>query len=152
MLFRTVFDRLPTLPYSVPGEDIEILFTLEVDEKGREHLVESGKRSMKDYINSFRDDCDLKSIISKVVRTGDTSLLNVRPGLFIDTTDTPHNLRDFISIGRKIDDICSSQNITFDELLKKLTTPAAAPAPDPAPDPAPAAPAAAAPAAKGGDN
>lgn len=130
MLFRTVFDRLPTLPYSALGEDVEVLFSLEVDEKGREHLVESGKRSLKDYINSFRDECDLKSIIAKVVRTGDYSPLSVRPGLFIDTTDTPSNLRDFISIGRKIDEYCSSQNISFDDFFKNISTPVSAPASD----------------------
>lgn len=130
MLFRTVYDRLPTLPYSASGEDFEILFTLEVDDKGREHLIESGKRSIKDYINSFRDECDLNSIIAKVVRTGDISPLSVRPGLFIDTTDTPSNLRDFISIGRKIDEFCSSQNMTFDDFLKKISTPVSAPTSD----------------------
>lgn len=127
MLFRTVYDRLPTLPYSALGEDVEVLFTLEVDDKGRDHLVVSGKRSIKDYINSFRDECDLKSIIAKVVRTGDISPLSVRPGLFIDTTDTPSNLRDFISIGRKIDNYCASENITFDDFLKKISTPVSVP-------------------------
>lgn len=131
MLFRTVFDRLPTLPYSALGEDVEVLFSLEVDDKGREHLIESGKRSIKDYINSFRDECDLNSIIAKVVRTGDLSPLSVRPGVFIDTTDTPSNLRDFISIGRKIDEFCSSQNMTFDDFLKKITTPVSVPASSP---------------------
>lgn len=131
MLFRTVFDRLPTLPYSALGEDVEVLFSLEVDDKGREHLIESGKRSIKDYINSFRDECDLNSIIAKVVRTGDPSPLSVRPGVFIDTTDTPSNLRDFISIGRKIDEFCSSQNMTFDDFLKKITTPVSVPASSP---------------------
>lgn len=126
MLFRTAFDPLPTLPYSALGEDVEILYTLDVDDKGRERLVESGKRSIKDYINSFRDECDLKSIIAKVVRTGDISPLSVRPGLFIDATDTPKNLRDFISIGRMIDDFCSSNNISFDDFLKKISTPVSA--------------------------
>ena len=134
MIFRTVFDRLPTLPYTALGEDVEILFTLEVDDNGREHLVESGKRSIKDYINSFRDECDLNSILAKVVRTGDPSPLSVRPGLFIDTTDTPSNLREFISIGRKIDEFCSSQNLTFDDFLKKISSPVSDSATEPASD------------------
>ncbi|AXH73166.1 MAG: hypothetical protein [Microviridae sp.] len=58
------------------------------------------------YIQSFKDECDIKAILVKFSETGDYSLINKRVGSFTDIVNIPNNIHDFMSmnadLGRKL--------------------------------------------------
>lgn len=58
------------------------------------------------YIQSFKEECDIKAILVKFSETGDYSLINKRVGSFTDLVNIPNNIHDFMSmnenLGRKL--------------------------------------------------
>ncbi|QCS36687.1 minor capsid protein [Capybara microvirus Cap3_SP_613] len=57
--------------------------------------VKSGKKNLDEYINSFKDECDIYNILSKFESTGDVSSLNLGRGVYADISKIPDNIHDF---------------------------------------------------------
>lgn len=54
------------------------------------------------YIQSFKEECDIKSILVKFSETGDYSLINKRVGSFTDLVNIPNNIHDFMSMNENL--------------------------------------------------
>lgn len=93
MTFCSAYNRPAVIPCP-PGEDEVKEFALSYDENRVPGLIQTGKHSMKDYIQSFAEETDLLRLIQKCVQTGDFSFLQASPGVYGDTTVFPGNLID----------------------------------------------------------
>ena len=60
MVFPTQFDARDRI-ISNSGDRIKQLYEARVDNQGHIDLVESGTEDLYDYIQSFRESCDIKS-------------------------------------------------------------------------------------------
>lgn len=54
------------------------------------------------YIQSFKAECDIKSILVKFSETGDYSLINKRVGSFTDLVNIPNNIHDFMTMNENL--------------------------------------------------
>lgn len=77
-------------PFSMNNETGEIL-----NKTAKPKLVRINDFNMYEYIQSFREETDLKTILKKYSQTGDTSLLNKSVGSFADIVNIPDNIHEF---------------------------------------------------------
>lgn len=94
--FRTVFDR--ELVVSNPGSDMVTDFVSVYDDDGKRKLVPNGQHSMFDEIQSYRENCELKTILKRYVQTGDDTLLKRRQAIYADVTDIPKTYADVLRV------------------------------------------------------
>lgn len=101
--FQKTYKELP--PYAVDIETKKI-----INKKSVPVLVEDEPFNIDEYIQSFKDDCDIYTILEKFALTGctDTSLINKCVMSFGDISDLPDNFNDL--------------NEYFDNANKKLTS------------------------------
>ena len=64
---------------------------LKVDPDGSRHLVEDGVIDVYEQIQSFKDSCDIETIIKRV-QAGEIDLLNLNPGVYTDVAAIPEDL------------------------------------------------------------
>lgn len=64
------------------GSRVHILHKPVIDENGHMELVESGKENIYDFIQSFKDSCDI-SLIVKRFTNGEIDVLSRRQGMFL---------------------------------------------------------------------
>lgn len=87
---------LSTIPdpctFSSPGSDIYIIRELRKDDDGIDYLAEVGRMSVSESINSWRDMTDMSYIMSRLA-AGDSSVLNVKQGMYGDFADMPYDHR-----------------------------------------------------------
>lgn len=79
----------PSRFFTNEGDPIGIQYS-PVIEDGEVVLKVSAKFSIPDFINSYADSCDMSFIIARL-KAGDSSVLNVVPANFGDTTIFPDN-------------------------------------------------------------
>lgn len=82
---------------SNPGNPIHIIYAPEVQDDGTIKLVESGKENTDEYIDSFREECDISTIIKKY-QNGDISVLKQREGMFGDFTNLPKTYAEMLQL------------------------------------------------------
>lgn len=99
MAFRTIYERIRIT--SDPGSKIANDFGIRKDERGADELVITGKYSLYDEIQSYKDSCDLKKILERFRLTGDMSLLEQRKGFYGDVADFPKTYAEFLNIAVK---------------------------------------------------
>lgn len=92
--FDVIESRKPV--YSEPGSRFKTDYKLEIDEDGRENLVEIGKTDVYNDIQSYSLSCDIHYIIDKFQRTGDVSMLDKYPGVFGDFTNAPKSYAEML--------------------------------------------------------
>lgn len=95
MAFRTVYERIRKT--SNPGDPIASEFGFRKDSKGNDVLVETGKYSLYDEIQSYKDSVDLNKIIERFRITGDVNLLNQRSGFYGDVSEFPKTYAEFLN-------------------------------------------------------
>ena len=83
--------------FSCSGSPVKQLYAPKVGSDGVIDLVEAGEENIKDYIQSFRDSCDLSVILARVAR-GETELLYQRPGSYGDFTKMPKTYAEMLQL------------------------------------------------------
>lgn len=78
-------------PYAIDKETGEIL-----NKTNKPILVKGEDFNFYEKIQSYRDDCNIYSILAKYAMTGDESVLNKKVGTFADIVDIPDNINDFV--------------------------------------------------------
>lgn len=79
---------------SCPGDKFHIEYRPVVNDDGTIKLVESGKMNIQEYIQSFKDSCDMNYII-KQLQLGNISVLNQKKVFYGDFTDAPSTMAEF---------------------------------------------------------
>ena len=87
---KTVKTFIEIPPYAVDKESGEIL-----NKTSRKILKRGDDFNFYEKIQSYKDDVDIYSILSKYSMSGDESLINQRVGTFSDVYDIPDNINDF---------------------------------------------------------
>ena len=100
--FRTVYER--ERHTSCAGDPIAFEYGLEKDEKGATYLTITGKFSIYDQIQAYRDSCDLGLILDKFMKTGDPSILMQRQGFYGDTTEYPKTYAEMLQLAQKAEE------------------------------------------------
>lgn len=81
--------------------------------QGVRYLEKVGETNLYDYIQSFREEVDLKKIIERCMLTGDGSALNKVQGSYADLTGLPMDLRS-------AHDILAKARVSYETLDPKI--------------------------------
>lgn len=79
------------------GSRFKTLYSPKVSSKGSIDLVESGKDSIYEYIQSFKDSCDI-NVLLKRFRAGDTAALMSGHTEFLDTIEMPKTYAEMLQV------------------------------------------------------
>lgn len=99
MEFRTQFDECPDV-YSNPGSMIKEERGPELDKYGNKVIVRKGEINLYQYIQSWRDTCDINILMAKFVN-GDKTALMQKVGAYLDISDIPDNFNDMLNLTTK---------------------------------------------------
>lgn len=125
--YQKTYKELP--PYAVDPETKKIL-----NKKSVPILVEDEPFNIDEYIQSFKDDCDIYTILEKFALTGctDQSLINKGVMSFGDISELPDNFNDlneyFTEANKKLSsfskDVATQildDTVSVDDIQKELT-------------------------------
>uniref|UniRef100_A0AAU8AZB1 Internal scaffolding protein n=1 Tax=Dulem virus 197 TaxID=3145674 RepID=A0AAU8AZB1_9VIRU len=86
-------------PYAIDTDTGEF-----INKSPNSKLIKNGTINIQDKIQSYRDECDLYTVLNKVAKTGDVSLLHQRVGTFADIGDLPdnfHSMTEYLAAAEK---------------------------------------------------
>lgn len=95
MVFPTQFDARDRTISNV-GDRIKQLYEARVDNNGTVDLVEAGRENLYDYIQSFKDSCDINTIVKRFA-AGDTDVLARRQATYGDFTQLPGTYAELLN-------------------------------------------------------
>lgn len=95
MSFRTQFERIRV--NSNPGTQYEITYKPHYTDTGAFDLIESGKIDVYEQIQSFKESCDLKTILARFAN-GDPQALNAKLPYFGDFSQMPDTLAGYLQL------------------------------------------------------
>ena len=95
MEFRTMYDDFDTI-FANPGCADVPIYSPSVDNDGHIILEEIGVKNLPDYIDSFRDSCDINNLVARF-NAGDVSALSRAQGAFFDATQLPHTYAEMLN-------------------------------------------------------
>ena len=78
----------PNKIFTYPGETEHIDYASKVLPDGRIELTESGRWNIDEYINSFRDTCDMHYILQQL-KLGNLEVINQKKPMYGDFTQAP---------------------------------------------------------------
>lgn len=99
---------------SNPGSDIVIEYSPIVNDDGSITLEESGKSNIQEYIDSFAESCDIKSIIARF-NAGDVEALNRNVMKFGDFTEFPKTYAEVLQLQIDSNNLFNSLPINIKE-------------------------------------
>lgn len=76
---------------SPSGSKTKVKHILKIDPDGTRRLVEDGIIDVYEQIQSFKESCNIESIIKRV-SNGEIDLLNINPGIYTDVAAIPEDL------------------------------------------------------------
>lgn len=91
--FPTQYDRKERV-YISSGTEFEPTYQLITDDDGVQELTQVGKINTYERVQSWKESCDLKTILQRFAN-GDQNALNRNTPLFGDFLDMPNNLADY---------------------------------------------------------
>lgn len=94
-MFRTQFDRIRT--QSNVGSPIKPYRAGKLDAKKNVKVETKGSTNLYAYINSFADSVDIHVLLARFAN-GDKEALIQRAASFIDISELPNNINDFIEL------------------------------------------------------
>lgn len=97
MKFRTKYERNEV--FTDPGDPIRIIYGAKYDKNHNLVVEEKSKENFYAYINSFADSVDINVLVARFIN-GDREALIQRAGAYIDISDMPTNLNDFIALSQ----------------------------------------------------
>lgn len=89
--YRTRADE-PLVIESNPGEKIENVVAMKINDDGTEEFYIAGKTNTYEQIQAFAEDSKIENILAKVMATGDMSILQQKKGEFLDLTEMPKDI------------------------------------------------------------
>lgn len=95
MVFPTQFDARDRTISNV-GDRIKQLYEARVDNNGTIDLVEAGSENLYDYIQSFKESCDINTIVKRFA-SGDTDVLARRQATYGDFTQLPGTYAELLN-------------------------------------------------------
>ena len=95
MVFLTQFDARDRTISNV-GDRFKKLYEARVDNNGTIDLVEAGRENLYDYIQSFKDSCDINTIVKRFA-AGDTDVLARRQATYGDFTQLPGTYAELLN-------------------------------------------------------
>lgn len=82
---------------SCPGDRYRPVYTPEVMDDGQIDLVQTGVEDLQQYIDSFKDSCDISLMVQRYIAGDETALRNGNP-VFMDLLGAPKTLLKPISL------------------------------------------------------
>lgn len=79
--------------YTCPGERYRPVYTPEIKKDGQIELVQTGVEDMQQYIDSFKDSCDVSIMVQRFLAGDETALRNGNP-VFMDLLGAPKTLAE----------------------------------------------------------
>lgn len=89
--FRSLLSP-PVEIFTASGDMLEDVIAMKLNEKGEEEFYISGKTNVYEKIQADAENANIENILTKILSTGDTSLLQQRKGEFLDLTEVPTNI------------------------------------------------------------
>lgn len=93
--FRTMYDPHDR-QVSNSGDREKPIYRAQLDEHGHLELIEDGKESVYDYIQSHRDSVDLHKILDRF-QQGDVAALSRVQGVYADLTSMPKSYAEMLN-------------------------------------------------------
>ncbi len=81
-----------------------------------DELVETGKHSLYDEIQSHRDECTLETLLARALN-GDANALNQRQGFYADISNAPQTLSE---VSRHLEDVSKLKEEVPADILSAL--------------------------------
>lgn len=114
------FDRPDIIPNN-PGNVMEPVFELKVNDKGEQELVKVGETNNREKIQQYKDECDIGQILARAAI--DPTVLNQREVFYADVTEMPKSLAEaqsmIISIKKEFDKMPPEERAKFDYSVEK---------------------------------
>ena len=95
-IFKPYEDEKPPAEFNNPGNIMEPQYKERYDERGVAYLEKVGEVNVYEKIQSYRDECDVMSILSRYA-AGDETVL-ATPGWYIDTSKLPNTYTEYMNM------------------------------------------------------
>lgn len=95
MDFPTMYDPRDPI-YADPGSADVPIYSPSVDNDGHIVLEEIGVKNLPEYIDSFRESCDINNLVARF-NAGDVTALSRTQGAFFDATALPHTYAEMLN-------------------------------------------------------
>lgn len=95
-IYKPYEEEKPPAPFNNPGSMIQEQYKERYDERGVAYLEKVGEVNIYEKIQSYRDECDIMSILSRYA-AGDETVL-ATPGWYIDTSKLPSNYTEYMNM------------------------------------------------------
>lgn len=79
-----------------PGNQFEIIYSPKVMKDGSVELVETGKKDLKEEINSWREHTDMAFVLRAMALTGQP--VNLVPGMYGDFSEMPGSMAEAMQL------------------------------------------------------
>lgn len=97
MRFRNMYDTDFKREFTCSGDVDALIYSPSIDNEGRITLEVTGKRNIPEFIDSFRESCDINNIVERF-NSGDVSVLSRSQGAFFDATELPHSYAEMLNV------------------------------------------------------
>lgn len=98
MMFRTIYTKR-IRNFSESGERIMPIYSLVLDDEGKEVLSQTGYTDMQEEIQSHHDSVCLSNILARY-QLGDEDAINKVEGFYADVSNMPVKLNDVLNMTR----------------------------------------------------
>ena len=95
MDFPTLYDSRDPI-YTDPGSADVPIYSPSVDNDGHINLEVIGVKNLPEYIDSFRESCDINNLVARF-NAGDVTALSRTQGAFFDATQLPHTYAEMLN-------------------------------------------------------
>lgn len=95
MDFPTMYDPRDPI-YTDPGCIDVPIYSPSVDNDGHIILESIGVKNLPEYIDSFRESCDINNLVARF-NAGDVTALSRAQGAFFDATQLPHTYAEMLN-------------------------------------------------------
>lgn len=112
MEFRTKYDRKEVK--SEHGSPIKNVYSAKYDKEHNIVIEKKATENLYSYINSFADSVDINILLSRFV-AGDKEALLRRAGSYIDLSNIPTNLNEFIEFQRSTENLFKTLPVEIKE-------------------------------------
>lgn len=92
---------------SNPGERFRPVYTPEIKSDGQIELVQTGVEDLQQYIDSFKDSCDVSLMVQRFLAGDETALRNGNP-VFMDLLGAPKNLAEAYALNFRAEEAFSN--------------------------------------------
>lgn len=108
---------------SCPGQQVEEVYDWVKDENGVLQYIKVGERNIFEYIQASKDLCDIQSIVERVAN-GESNLLNITRGEYVDISNIPTNYNDLVAqsdiLSQKFDTLSDEVKAVFGNDYKQF--------------------------------